>query len=285
MSMQVSQTVCAQKKNLGNGFTVRSLSEEHFRGLIDPVLMLDHYRMSESPFEPHPHAGFSAVSYLFEDSAGGLMNYDSLGTEVPIFPGDLHWTMAGSGIVHHEPPLVPGLEVHGLQFFVNLGSTNKFIPPQPFHRRAVDMPLIEATGVRVRVVVGESGGVRAPLALPESFTMLDIRLKAGASFEHALPPGWNALVYVVDGELTLPDADADGATLTAHRAIGLHAGEEGSAVALRAVTDVHAVVMSGRPLREPIAKHGPFVMNTREQISQVIRDYTDGRMGVLAAVR
>jgi redox-sensitive bicupin YhaK (pirin superfamily) len=279
MATRFSDPVASRPMALGGGFTAHHLDEARFGGMSDPVLMVDHFRMREPTFAPHPHAGFSAVTYLFEDSPTGQMHYDSLGTKVPIRPGELHWTLAGSGVVHDEPPLFGGGEVHGLQIFVNLRSTNKFLPPRALHKVAAEIPVIAREGLRARVAVGDSNGVRSPLALPEPFTLLDVKLAARARFEHALPASWNALVYVIDGAVELI-ADCRTTTVWSGTALGV-SSDEGVTLSFAAAGDAQFVVLSGAPLAEPIVKHGPFVMNTRAQISQVMRDYGEGRMGRL----
>jgi redox-sensitive bicupin YhaK (pirin superfamily) len=275
-----SAVISAETARLGDVFTANRLDEASFGGLIDPVLMLDHFRITGRTFEAHPHAGFSAVTYLLQDSQVGLMNVDSLGTQIAIQPGDLHWTVAGSGVVHNEPPLMEGREVHGLQIFVNLPAQKKFMAPQAIHLHSADIPEYSAKGVRVRVVAGATQGIRSPVALPEPFTLLDGLLAADSNFNHTLPAGWQALLYLVSGKLAL-NTDAGQHRLQAGQALGISAAQHNELLNLQTENGAHFIILSGQPLQEPIVKHGPFVMNNREQISQVIRAYTDGKMGRL----
>ncbi len=114
---------------------------------LDPFLALTDFHMTEPTFAPHPHAGFSAVTYMFRDSAGSFRNRDSLGDESVIEPGALHWTQAGAGMMHEEIPIEPGLDCHGLQLFVNLRSEHKLAPPRAFHVSAADVPVVDVAPV------------------------------------------------------------------------------------------------------------------------------------------
>jgi redox-sensitive bicupin YhaK (pirin superfamily) len=273
----ISAIVPAHDMHIGAGFQARHFAENSFHGLIDPVVMLDHFHMTAPTFDPHPHAGISAVTYMFEDSASPHMNYDSLGNHGPIHPGDLHWFVAGNGAVHTEQPEGEHPYVHALQIFVNLPAAKKFIEPHAVHVDAADMPEFHAPGVRVRVVTGESHGLRSPALLPEPFTLLDGYLAADAVFEHVLPAGWNAMVYAVRGSLNLSGGDGL-LVLEETKAVGI-----GGATTLKLVAagDAHFVILSGPALNEPLVKHGPFVMNTPEQMSDRLQAYQRGEFGRL----
>ncbi|MFC5475801.1 pirin family protein [Paraherbaspirillum soli] len=276
---RVSPIIEPRDMRIGDGFTAKHFSEDAFNGLIDPVVMLDHFHMTAPTFAPHPHAGISAVTFMFEDSVGYDMNYDSCGNHGPIHPGDLHWMVAGRGVVHTEQPEGEGFHVHALQIFVNLPAHKKHIAPYAIHVDAKDIPVFRAPGVRVRVGAGESNGVQSPAVLPEPFTLLDGFLEPGASFTHRLPAGWNAMVYSVEGQLELTVGDVHSTIVTA-RAIGVSATE----IQLTSVAGAHFTVLAGPALREPLVKHGPFVMNTAEQMQQTLSDYASGKMGTLSAV-
>jgi len=126
---------------------------------FDPFVMVDHFVMPDAAFAPHPHAGFSAVTYLFEDSAGRARNRDSFGTDNDLLPGSLHWTQAGSGMLHEELPSTPGSAAHGLQLFVNSARVHKNVPPEAFHLASDEVPVVHtAGGARVRVVLGDLSG-------------------------------------------------------------------------------------------------------------------------------
>ncbi|MFM0738181.1 pirin-like C-terminal cupin domain-containing protein [Paraburkholderia xenovorans] len=284
--VRVSPVIAGRDMNIGDTFQAKHFGEEMFGGLIDPVVMLDHFRMTGPTFAPHPHAGISAVTYVFEDATGAHVNYDSLGNHGPIGPGALHWFAAGRGAVHTEQPEGDGHHVHALQIFVNLPARRKFDPPYAVHVEPQDIPEFNAPGVRVRVVAGGSNGVSAAhtAQLPEPFTLLDGFLAASAAFSHDLGPGWNGMIYLVSGALRVEVAGVV-RQLTAGAAVGIAVDKDATAsgVAVRVVADEvsHFVMLSGPALYEPIAKHGPFVMNTREQLEDRIQAFQKGEFGQL----
>jgi len=181
---------------IGTGFTANNFRERDFSGAMDPLVMVDHYRMSESTFGAHPHAGLSAVSLLFEDSKGKFHNRDSLGNDFDLMPGDLYWLKAGSGAVHDEAPRA-GARIHGLQVFVNLPARMKQDAPQSLHVSAKDIPVLETGGYRVRVVLGYSNGIAGQTSPALPMTILDGNIAAGSTFAHELQAGENGWVYAI----------------------------------------------------------------------------------------
>lgn len=286
-ALLISKGVDARDVRIGEGFQAKHLSEEAFHGLIDPIIMLDHFRMSAPTFQPHPHAGISAVTYVFEDSRSAHFNHDSLGNNGPIRPGSLHWLMAGKGAVHTEQPQGPAPEVHALQIFVNLPASQKHDPPRVLHIDSHDVPEHRAEGVRMRVVLGEAQGLKSPASdqLPQPFTLLDGFLAGEAATDLVLPRRWGALLYVVQGSLTIRHAHQE-VQVSAGQGLGLQTPEQsvqGDAVLRIQSHDqaTHFAWLAGRSLHEPMVKHGPFAMNTAEQVRQAIEDHQAGRMGQL----
>ncbi|RKF32630.1 pirin family protein [Paraburkholderia fungorum] len=284
--VRVSRVVAGHDVIIGKAFWAKRFDERSFDGLIDPVVMLDHFHMTAPTFAAHPHAGISAVTYVFEDAIGAHVNYDSLGNQGPINPGALHWFAAGRGAVHTEQPEGKEQHVHALQIFVNLPASKKFDAPYAVHVEPHDIPEFKAPGVRVRVVAGGSNGVSTAHTeqLPEPFTLLDAFLSRSSTFSHDLLRGWKGLIYVVSGALRIEVGD-EVRDLMAGEAIGA-AMEEGAAeraVSIRfaSAEDCHFVVLSGPALNEPLAKHGPLVMNTREQLEDRIRAFQNGEFGKL----
>ncbi|MFJ2995193.1 pirin family protein [Pandoraea sp. NPDC087047] len=253
---------------------------------MDPVVMLDHFHMTAPTFAPHPHAGISAVTYMFEDAVGAHVNYDSLGNYGPIRPGALHWFAAGRGAVHTEQPEGDGHHIHALQIFVNLPASQKYDAPYAFDVAPTEIPEVLGAGVRVRVVSGSSNGVTAPknAELPQPFTLLDGFLTAACVFRHDLPRGWNATVCVISGHLHV-DVAGEARQLSAGNAIGIglraEAPHNALVIALRADPESHFVMLSGPALDEPMAKHGPFVMNSVEQLNDRISAFRRGEFGEL----
>lgn len=166
------------RANRGSGF--RAYGLRGAAALIDPFIGVDHAWMSEPTFPPHPHAGFSAVSYVFLDSETGIRNQDSMGTRNLIQPGGLHWTTAGRGIVHEEVPNEPGKTVHSLQIFVDLPPARREIEPFALSLEPQDVPVVQLPGAKVRVPLGRYGDAASPLRPPTNVDMLDISIEDGA---------------------------------------------------------------------------------------------------------
>jgi len=283
MKLHISAPVSGQALNIGDGFHARHFGEQMFHGLIDPVVMVDHFHMTTPSFEPHPHAGISAVTYLFEDASSPHVNYDSIGNHGPIVPGALHWLAAGRGAVHTEQPEGEHPHVHALQIFVNLPAHKKMQAPFAVHAEPADIPEFHAPGVRVRVAAGSSNGIHAAHTdqLPEPFTLLDGFLQADSHFSHQLEPGWNAMLYAIDTPLKL-EAQGQSITIPAGQAVGIGLDASNpSAVALhlQSIQSNHFALLSGPALREPLVKHGPFVMNSAEAINERILAYQRGEFG------
>jgi redox-sensitive bicupin YhaK (pirin superfamily) len=234
---------------------------------LDPVVSVDHFRMSQPTFAPHPHAGFSAVTYLFEDSEDGFINRDSLGHTLPIEPGALHWTQAGSGVLHEEIPRTAGRVAHGLQIFVNSAATLKGHAPAMFHRRADEIAVVEPTpGARVRIVLGDFAGTSARIGAHTPLTLLDITLAPQTTLDVPLPRGERAFAIVASGE---PHA--------------LRFADEGDAVALSGgERGLHLALFAGRPLAEPMFPKGPFIGGSAAEVTDMIRRFQSGAMGALA---
>lgn len=268
-----------QRHRRSAGLSIAQLHHEHLPQHLDPFLAFDHFEMAQPFFPPHPHAGFSAVTYMFPESANGFVNRDSRGETIDIHPGDLHWTAAGAGIMHEETPMRAGIVCHGLQIFVNLRSTQKWMPPQVLHLSAADVPTVRDSGVTARVVFGAHGDVRSPLQPPTVATLLDVQLAPGARLVHRPPRGEPRFCYVIEGEVQAGPEDAPRVLRT-----GDVAGfsEEGDEVIVSAAGGgAHVVIAGGLPIREPAVFYGPFCMNTSADIQRAIAAYKGGAMGHL----
>jgi len=231
------------------------------------------------PFSPHPHAGFSAVSYLFEDSQDALRTRDSLGNDVLTGPGGMVWTQAGNGLVHEEMAATPDGDLHMVQMFVNLPREGKLAPPRVFHLHHDEVPEWRSgAGDRVRVLVGSFQGEISPLAPAQPFGFLDVRLRSAIPLD--LEKGHNALVYVLSGTVAV-SAEGDERWLGAGHAVGMRG--DGASVLIKAAEAAHLLVLSGVEIREPVVSWGPFIMNDETQIDEAFARYRAGRMGQLAA--
>ncbi|MGH8759601.1 MAG: pirin family protein [Burkholderiales bacterium] len=246
---------------------------------LDPYLMVDHFHMKEPTFGPHPHAGFSAITYVFDDSETGVQNRDSAGDRAVIRPGDLHWTLAGAGIVHEEVPFEVGRTVHGLQIFLNLAGKDKFMPAAAIHIDGERMPRIaQAQGAAVKVVFGAYADREQQLApivnLPTEATLLDIRLGSGAAFDYPVAPDTTAFLHVVHGSVF-----SGGQVWNAGDAMAF--ARTGGELTVLAQSDAQVALFLGRPLREQVVQHGPFVMNNAADLERVVSAYRAGQMGRL----
>lgn len=274
---RTARTILALSTNTpAEGFTVSSLRAA--AGFpMDPFLNVDHFRMSQPIFPPHPHAGFSAVTVMFEDSPGGFLNRDSLGDSSRIGPGGLHWTQAGRGMMHEEVPERRGVEGHGLQIFVNLRIAEKLIAPRAFHVDAAEVPVVDARdGARVRVLCGAFEGRRSPLdQLSTPVLLLDVHLDPGARVTVPVPREQTAFALSIAGS-----GHAGGSPFGPNAAVSF--AEDGDALSLAAGSEgLHVVVGAGAPLREPVVFGGPFAMGSREAIEDAYARYRRGDMGRL----
>lgn len=281
MKTEFSPIVPVIKAGNGRGFSASRIDRDGLAGFTSPVMGLDHFRMSAPTFAPHPHAGFAAVSYLFEDSECGMRNRDSLGHDSVVAPGEIIWTQAGQGVIHDEVPERTGHTVHGIQLFVNSLGRNKQKPPQLLRLKREEVPVFsDAQGNRVRVVVGEYAELRSPLAPAEPFTLLDASLRGSMRF--ALLPGWNAVFYVMAGSLTLRSETEQ--RLVGSEQIVAVRSQSGADLELAATEGTRLLVLSGPAFNEPVVAHGPFIMNTEREIVEATERYRTGRMGSLAAL-
>jgi quercetin 2,3-dioxygenase len=245
---------------------------------LDPFLLLDHFEsVRPEDYEPgfpyHPHRGIETVTFV---RAGEVQHRDSLGHHGSIGPGDIQWMTSGSGILHEEMPQVRPEGIGGLQLWLNLPAREKMTRPKYRDLTASHLPAVDLDGgARARVIAGDAAGGRLPgpvdgLAVAPKF--LDVTLPEGAALREAVPRGHTAFAYVDQGEV------AFGPQGTAARAPALVVFGDGDLVeAAGARGGGRFLLAAARPLGEPIARHGPFVMNTRAEIEQALRDLQDGR--------
>lgn len=273
--------VARAQENRAVPFLVTRLSEATLgRGALDPFLAGDEFVMREPTFPPHPHAGFSAVTWMFEDGEGAFRNRDTFsGSDARIGPGAIHWTAAGRGMMHEEVPEVPGRASHGIQLFVDLPAALKHGAPAALHLEPAAVQAALHEGARVRVVAGTHGGVTSALVPPTAVTLLDARLERGGAFDHDVAPEENVLVWVRHGSARVNGTRVDA------RSVARLAPTRSPARSLRVegvdpVTEL--VVMHGRPLNQPVVFHGPFVGTSAEEVRGYVEDYQRGAMGRLA---
>lgn len=244
---------------------------------FDPFLLFDDFSGSrtedyEAGFPWHPHRGIETITYLLE---GNVDHGDSLGNSGNIQAGDVQWMTAGSGIIHQEMPHGdPQDRMSGFQLWANLPASQKMMAPRYQGLESKDIPLVEKPGLTVRVIGGEVNGVRGPardiIIQPE---YIDIKLDALAAWQHNTPPGHNVFAYLFQGsaqfEENEPDLHGENGLivlLTEGDSVSIKAGQNGARLLL----------ISGKPLREPIAWGGPIVMNTQEELQTAFAEYRAG---------
>lgn len=267
-----------QRANRGSHFRAYRLDSSD-PASIDPFLGIDHAWMSAPTFPPHPHAGFSAVTYLFLDSETGIANRDSLGNSTLIQPGGLHWTAAGRGVIHEENPAVTGSTAHLLQIFVNLPRERQDAAPFALSLAPHDVPVVQHPGVRVRVPLGTFDGVHSPLAPPTEVTLLDISLEAGAELVLPLSSGQRALVMPIFGSAQvdgvrfgLDDLGAPILPAAAEATTHTLVGEPGGA---------RVAVLIGKPLRQPVISNGPMAFASQVSLTAASAAYQRNEFGRL----
>jgi hypothetical protein len=240
---------------------------------LDPFLLLDHFQSKnradyEAGFPLHPHRGIETVTYLL---TGAVRHKDTLGNAGVIGPGDLQWMTAGRGILHEEMPQVRPEGVAGFQLWVNLPAKQKMIAPRYQNVNANEISETRRDGgATIRVIAGTVDGVTGPIGgIAAEPTYLDVSLPSGISFVQPIARGHSAFAYVFEGEARFDD------NLVASPKLVVWG--DGDSVEVNAEKNpARFLLVSGKPLNEPIARHGPFVMNTREEIEQTLRELRDG---------
>jgi quercetin 2,3-dioxygenase len=269
---------------VGDGFPVRNLFPSN--GVeVSPFLMLDY--AGPLKFEPsskprgvgeHPHRGFETVTIAYQGSVG---HRDSAGNSGVIYPGDVQWMTAASGVVHEELHEAEFTKNGGIfemvQLWVNLPKAQKMSKPRYQGITKDQIPVIELPGGgHARVIAGELLGRLGPAKTFTPVGLFDVILKAGERFELPLPDGHNAAVVLRKGNVLL-----NGTEHLRGEALIAPLTEEGDGVILEAKEDTQLLILSGEPIDEPVASYGPFVMNTQEELKQAVADYRAGRMGHL----
>lgn len=270
---------------VGDGFQVRNLFPSNALGeKVGPFLLLDYFGPTQ--FDPtderrgvgeHPHRGFETVTMLFE---GEVDHRDSAGHAGTIGPGDVQWMTAAKGVVHEEFHgrgfAAKGGIFHGVQLWVNLPAAHKLDEPRYQELNAADIPVVDlGPGGVARIIAGELRGTRGPASTVTPLNLWELGLERGGSVELAIPEGHATALVILQGSAVVegapPVGDAQIVVLS----------EDGVNLRVSAAVKTRALLLSGLPLGEPVVSHGPFVMNTKAQIHEAIRDYQAGSMGRL----
>lgn len=276
-SRSVERLVAGTATSDGAGVKLTRLLSQPLQRRLDPFLMLDAFG-SDDPddyiagFPDHPHRGFETVTYML---AGRMRHRDSAGKEGLLESGGVQWMTAGRGVIHSEIPQQEEGVMEGFQLWLNLPGRDKMKAPWYRDFGAADLPRFTAGGVTAVVIAGESHGVAGAVTREATEPLvLDLHLEPGARFEQSLPPGHNAFVVVYRGAVTIGGRD-----LTPGKLALLSNDPPADGVVIEAKDGAKALLVAGRPLGEPIAQYGPFVMNTEEEIYQAVSDFRDGRLG------
>ena len=272
----VERVVAGQPTSDGAGVKLTRVLTQPLQRRLDPFLMLDAFG-TENPddyiagFPDHPHRGFETVTYMLE---GRMRHRDSAGHEGLLQNGGVQWMTAGRGVIHSELPEQEEGRMEGFQLWLNLPAKDKMRAPWYRDFQAADIPEVTTPeGVKVRVIAGESHGVDGAMQREVTEPLyLDLELPAGATFSQPLPANHNAFVYVFRGALEI-----EGTDVPVQRMAILKNTADADGVALHAKEATRALVIAGKPLGEPIAQYGPFVMNDQAGIVQAIQDYQAGR--------
>jgi redox-sensitive bicupin YhaK (pirin superfamily) len=246
--------------------------------MLDPFLMLDEFG-SDDPqswiagFPEHPHRGFETVTIMLE---GRVKHGDSVGNQGVIEAGDVQWMTAGRGIIHSEMPERAQGRLRGFQLWINLPSKLKMMAPRYQDVQASRIPSISSKGATVRVIAGEVPGAKGPADTLMPVRLLDVTLEAGAVLEMDVPDDHACFIYVYQG--AVHGIDVNGQTMeVASGFLGVLEGKQGVKLASTA-SGAKLLFAEGKPIREPIARYGPFVMNTREEVQQAFEDYSRGQL-------
>jgi len=275
---RIERLVAGRPTSDGAGVKLTRLLTQDLQRRLDPFLMLDAFG-SENPddyiagFPNHPHRGFETVTYMI---AGRMLHRDSKGHEGLLGNGDVQWMTAGSGLIHSEIPQQEEGVMEGFQLWLNLPARDKMKAPWYRDIAQAELPRFStAEGVQVTVIAGESHGVSGAVTRETTEPLyLDLHLPAGARFEQALPADHNAFVYVYRGAVSL------GGQAVPVQRMAILANDPGAdGVRIEASADAKLLLIAGRPLNEPIAQYGPFVMNSEAEIYQAIQDFRAGKLG------
>jgi redox-sensitive bicupin YhaK (pirin superfamily) len=271
----VERLVAGRPTQDGAGVKLTRLLTQDLQRRLDPFLMLDAFGSDRADdyiagFPDHPHRGFETVTYML---AGRMRHRDSAGHEGLLQDGGVQWMTAGRGVIHSELPEQSEGRMEGFQLWLNLPAADKMRAPWYRDIQSAELPEWHGGGVTARVIAGATHGVQGAVQREATQPLyLDLHLDAGAAFEQPLPASHNGFVVVYRNELAIGEAPVAASRMAILANDGdtvrLTAGEHGA----------RALLISGRPLKEPIVQYGPFVMNSQQQIFEAVEDFRAGRL-------
>ena len=270
----------------GDGVVIHRAFPNHELSELDPFLLLDHLgpvvlKPGEAKgFPDHPHRGFETVTYLL---SGEFEHRDSFGHHGILHAGDVQWMTAGSGLVHSEVPgkelVKNGGKLEGFQLWVNLPSKDKMMAPRYQEFSAGGIPVAQSSDgkVEVKVIAGSALGVKGAVETHIPIECLHFKLQPGAVHVQEIAKGLNAMVYVIGGLLQTGDKTVP----QFHLGLLGNDGSDGDAVEFQAAEATEFLLLAAQPIYEPVARYGPFVMNTQDELHQAFADFKSGKMGTL----
>jgi quercetin 2,3-dioxygenase len=273
MEKNIERTLNLQRSFHGRGFSSVDLRAGALN--INPYLILTEFNMSQPFFPPHPHAGVSVATYIFPDSAGGFINRDSYGDNSRIEPGGLHLTQAGVGMQHEEIPEKNGVNVHGMQIWINHSAQNRLSEARAYHAGSGEIPEVKTENSTIRVIFGEYEGQKSPIQPLTRVNLFDVYLNPNSELTLQISDNEQFIGFVLDGNGELNNQKISAVE-------GLELSKSGNEITLKSGENgLHLLLSSGEEIDEPIVYGGPFVMNTSEQLLETKRRFSRGEMGVL----
>jgi len=275
---RVARTIAGEPASDGAGVRLTRVIGGRALPDLDPFLLLDEFGTDKAEdylagFPSHPHRGFETVTYMLD---GRMRHKDNHGNEGLLTPGSVQWMTAGRGLVHSEMPEQERGRMRGFQLWVNLPAREKMTAPRYQEFAPEHIPVVApAPGVTVKVIAGAVAGTAGPIVQPATEPLyLDIALQPGTAWTYDLPAGHHAFAYVFEGAAQVGEGSSVRSVVQQQLAI-LDGGER---LQLQAsTTGARLILVAGRPLREPVMRHGPFVMNTRQELMQAFVDFQEGR--------
>lgn len=275
MSRSIEHLIAGQATTDGAGVKLTRLLSHNLQRRLDPFLMLDAFG-SDNPddyiagFPNHPHRGFETITYMLK---GRMLHRDSEGNEGLLVGGGMQWMSAARGVIHSEIPQQHEGMLSGFQLWLNLAADKKMSDPWYKDFEPEDLPKTTlANGIALCVLAGSSHGVAGAVQRPDTEPLIvDVSMPANTDFTQAIPAGHNAFVVLYEGS-----AQIEGKTVTPHQLAILN--NDGADLTITSSSPSKLLIVAGRPLNEPIAQYGPFVMNTEDQIHQAMADFRDGTL-------
>jgi len=273
-SRSVERLIRGMPTTDGAGVKLTRVLTQDLQRRLDPFLMLDAFGTDNADdyiqgFPDHPHRGFETVTYMI---AGQMRHRDSYGNEGLLKDGGVQWMTAGRGVIHSELPEQTHGRMEGFQLWLNLAAKDKMIDPWYRDIQSPEIPEFSNANITVRIIAGGSHGIRGAIQRVVTQPLyLDVHFDRAGEFTQSIPADANAFIYVYRGQVRVGDSVVPGQTMGL-----LENNPDADGVTLHSEGPAKVLLIAGKPLNEPIAQHGPFVMNTRQQLIQAFEDFQAG---------